>query len=156
MNADHKKTTPKNPKAMLAHSITLALASGGLFTATNGIRAEEPMVLEEITVTTEKRAEKLQDVPVSVTAFSAEAIVEAGIEDTYDFINLTPNVTLEDAYTAGQPNETIFSLTERRTEVFGSKIKLVSVEIAWSSLSMRRKSGPKLAFVPFGRAIFLA
>nr|VFK68985.1 MAG: hypothetical protein BECKUNK1418G_GA0071005_12941 [Candidatus Kentron sp. UNK] len=68
---------------------------------------------------------------------------------------LDPNDNRPAGY-PGQPNETIFSLTERRTEVFGSKIKLVSVEIAWSSLSMRRKSGPKLAFVPFGRAIFLA
>nr|VFK19692.1 MAG: hypothetical protein BECKLPF1236A_GA0070988_102335 [Candidatus Kentron sp. LPFa]VFK33936.1 MAG: hypothetical protein BECKLPF1236C_GA0070990_102322 [Candidatus Kentron sp. LPFa] len=33
---------------------------------------------------------------------------------------------------AGQPNETIFPLTERRTEVFGSQIKLVFVEIALS------------------------
>nr|VFK25438.1 MAG: hypothetical protein BECKLPF1236A_GA0070988_104722 [Candidatus Kentron sp. LPFa]VFK36107.1 MAG: hypothetical protein BECKLPF1236C_GA0070990_104882 [Candidatus Kentron sp. LPFa] len=32
----------------------------------------------------------------------------------------------------GQPNETILPLTERRTEVFGSQIKLVFVEIALS------------------------
>nr|VFJ64990.1 MAG: iron complex outermembrane recepter protein [Candidatus Kentron sp. FW] len=78
--------------------ITLALASGGLLVA-SGVRAEGQTMLEEVSVTAEKRVEKLQDVPVSVTAFSAGTIVEAGIEDTQDFINLTPNVTLEDAYT---------------------------------------------------------
>nr|VFK60846.1 MAG: iron complex outermembrane recepter protein [Candidatus Kentron sp. UNK]VFK69499.1 MAG: iron complex outermembrane recepter protein [Candidatus Kentron sp. UNK] len=92
---------------LVAHSITLALASGGLFTVTNGIRAEEFMVLEEITVTAEKRAEKPQDVPVSVTAFSSEAIVEAGIENTRDFIELTPNVTLDDVYSIGATHMTI-------------------------------------------------
>nr|VFJ65563.1 MAG: iron complex outermembrane recepter protein [Candidatus Kentron sp. FW] len=56
-------------------------------------------MLEEVSVTAEKRLEKLQNVPASVTAFSSEAIIDSGIENTQDFINLTPNVTLDDSYT---------------------------------------------------------
>jgi len=71
-----------------------------------------PTMLEEVTVTAEKRVEKLQDVPVSVTAFSSEAIVDQGIEDTQDFIDLTPNVTLDDSYTIGNTYVTMRGITQ--------------------------------------------
>nr|VFK67011.1 MAG: iron complex outermembrane recepter protein [Candidatus Kentron sp. UNK]VFK72455.1 MAG: iron complex outermembrane recepter protein [Candidatus Kentron sp. UNK] len=99
-------------KKTLSYGITLALVSGGLFTATSDIQAEEFMALEEVTVTAEKRAEKLQDVPVSVTAFSDEAIVEMGIENTQDFINLTPNVTLDDVWSIGATQIAIRGITQ--------------------------------------------
>nr|VFK67013.1 MAG: TonB-dependent Receptor Plug Domain [Candidatus Kentron sp. UNK]VFK72458.1 MAG: TonB-dependent Receptor Plug Domain [Candidatus Kentron sp. UNK] len=99
-------------KKTLSYGITLALASGGLLAAANGVRAEEPMVLEEVTVTAEKRLEKLQDVPVSVTTFSADTIIESGIEDTQDFINLTPNVTLDDSHTIGNTFVTVRGVTQ--------------------------------------------
>ena len=57
--------------------------------------------LEEIVVTAQYREENLQDVPVAVTAFTAEEIVRAGIESTQDFVNLTPNMTLDDSFTVG-------------------------------------------------------
>lgn len=57
--------------------------------------------LEEIVVTAEYREERLQDVPVSVTAFLAEDIFSAGIETTQDFVNLTPNMTMDDSFTLG-------------------------------------------------------
>ena len=57
--------------------------------------------LEEIVVTAERRAEDLQSVPVSVTAFSSAEIQSAGIQDTQDFINLTPNLNLDDSYSVG-------------------------------------------------------
>ena len=58
-------------------------------------------VLEEIVVTAQYREESLQEVPVAVTAFTADEVVRAGIESTQDFINLTPNVTLDDSFTLG-------------------------------------------------------
>nr|VFJ65373.1 MAG: iron complex outermembrane recepter protein [Candidatus Kentron sp. DK] len=97
-------------KTRIAHSITLVLA-GGLF-ATGAPHAEMTTMIEEVTVTAEKRAEKLQDVPVSVTAFSSEAIEEAGIESTQDFINLTPNVTLDDSYTIGNTYISMRGITQ--------------------------------------------
>ncbi len=58
-------------------------------------------VLEEVVVTAQYREQRLQDVPVSVTAFTTEDIVRAGIESTQDFINLTPNMTMDDSFTLG-------------------------------------------------------
>lgn len=57
--------------------------------------------LEEIVVTAQYREENLQEVPVAVTAFTTEEISRAGIESTQDFVNLTPNMTMDDSFTLG-------------------------------------------------------
>jgi iron complex outermembrane receptor protein len=49
--------------------------------------------LEEITVTAQRREQSLQDVPVAVTAFSAEAIEKQNIKSATDYLALTPNVS---------------------------------------------------------------
>ena len=54
--------------------------------------------LEEIIVTARKRAEKLQDVPISITAFTADAIEQRGIESVYDIARLTPNLSFNQTY----------------------------------------------------------
>jgi iron complex outermembrane recepter protein len=55
--------------------------------------------LEEIVVTAEKRSENLQNVPIAITAFTAEALQSRGITDIHGLSNLTPNVNLD----AGAP-----------------------------------------------------
>ena len=55
------------------------------------------MAAEEITeiiVTVRQRAESIQDVPGSVTAFSAAQIEATGIQRAEDFISQTPGVSL--------------------------------------------------------------
>jgi len=48
--------------------------------------------LEEIIVTARKRAESLQDTPIAVTAFTAEALEARGIGSTKDLGTFTPNL----------------------------------------------------------------
>jgi outer membrane receptor protein involved in Fe transport len=48
--------------------------------------------LETITVTAQKRAQNLQEVPVSVTAFSGEAMAESVIKDMYDLQTNVPGL----------------------------------------------------------------
>lgn len=57
--------------------------------------------LEDIVVTAQRREEKLQDVPVSVTAFSESAIRDAGIRNTADFMGMAPNVSFDSSFTVG-------------------------------------------------------
>lgn len=57
--------------------------------------AADELKLEEVTVTARKREETLQDVPLSITAFSAETIEKAGIYDVRDIVRLSPNVVLQ-------------------------------------------------------------
>lgn len=49
----------------------------------------------EIVVTARRRAERLQDVPIAVTAYSGEALERQGALDLTDISDTTPNVTLE-------------------------------------------------------------
>jgi iron complex outermembrane receptor protein len=51
--------------------------------------------LEDVVVTAQRREQELQDVPVSVTAFSEAAINDAGFKNTADFMALTPNVSFD-------------------------------------------------------------
>jgi iron complex outermembrane recepter protein len=50
---------------------------------------------ESIVVTARRREELIQDVPVSVSAFSGEQIEQAGIQDVTGLADLTPNTTLK-------------------------------------------------------------
>ncbi|WP_226704171.1 TonB-dependent receptor [Microbulbifer elongatus] len=51
-------------------------------------------VLENVTVTAQKREQSLQDVPLSVSAMSGETIQEAGIERFEDFSAYIPNMSV--------------------------------------------------------------
>jgi iron complex outermembrane receptor protein len=63
--------------------------------------------LEEVTITALKRDQRLQEAPVSVTAFTAEALARNGITRPIDFINATPNLTAVEANNAGDLRITI-------------------------------------------------
>ena len=69
----------------LAAAVTLTLAASG---------ACAQQVLEEVIVTATKRAESLQDVPVTVTAISATTLQEAGVVDLTDVAALVPSLTV--------------------------------------------------------------
>ena len=53
--------------------------------------------LEEITVTATRRVESLQDVPISVSAFSRERIQDLGIRDWDDISAFIPNFEMNSA-----------------------------------------------------------
>lgn len=57
---------------------------------------EELMEIEVITVTARKRAESIQATPVSVTAFSGQALEERGITRIEEIERYVPNMTFED------------------------------------------------------------
>jgi len=57
--------------------------------------------LEEIVVTARQREEKIQDVPVTITAFTQTEIKNAGIQRPQDFIALTPGVAVVQTAEAG-------------------------------------------------------
>lgn len=55
--------------------------------------------LEEIVVTAQKREQSIQDVPIAVTAFTADSLQTKGISDVSKLSNYTPNVSFD----AGTP-----------------------------------------------------
>ncbi|MGH8193231.1 MAG: TonB-dependent receptor [Woeseiaceae bacterium] len=70
--------------------------------------------LEEIVVTARKRAETLEESPVSVRAFTEAEIVSAGIQTPHDFIALTPNVTLVQTQNAGNSFINVRGISQAR------------------------------------------
>jgi len=59
--------------------------------------------LEEIVVTAQKRSESLQDVPISINAFSEQTIKDAGIRDTYELTMVVPGLTVSTTGSATVP-----------------------------------------------------
>lgn len=53
---------------------------------------EQAIMLEEIVVTAQKREQNMQDTPISMAAFSAEALKKQGIDDIEDAAQYIPNV----------------------------------------------------------------
>ena len=53
-------------------------------------------VLEEIVVTAQRREQNLQEVPVSVTAFTGAIVEQGNIRTARDYLALTPNVSFTD------------------------------------------------------------
>ena len=61
--------------------------------ATNQDQAESHTI-DELVVTAQKRTQNLQDVPIVVTAVSAQQIQDAGVKDIKDLTVLTPGLTV--------------------------------------------------------------
>lgn len=60
--------------------------------------------LAEIVVTAQKRGENLQDVPISVVAFSADALTTAGVRTTADLNIVTPGLVSFETANFGMEN----------------------------------------------------
>ena len=76
---------------------------------------EQVQVIEEIIVVTARlRGESLMDVPVTVNAFSAQDMEDAGIRRPADYVSLVPNATLVEAQNAGTTFLTIRGITQVR------------------------------------------
>lgn len=75
-------------KGLLKHAlIAAALLATSVF-------AQE-RVIEEVVVTATKRPESLQDIPISVNAFTGEQIEEAGVKDIRDIAGQTPGLQIK-------------------------------------------------------------
>ena len=85
-------------------------------------------VLEEILVTAQKREENLQDVPVSVTAFSGEAVRELGFENSTDIVAHIANLSF--GVPVGEGNTPVFAMR-------GVGLSDLSIIKAWEAACAR-------------------
>jgi iron complex outermembrane recepter protein len=56
--------------------------------------AQEGMALEEVIVTARRRAESLQDAPLSVSALTGDSLMDAGISNLADITEMVPNLQI--------------------------------------------------------------
>jgi iron complex outermembrane receptor protein len=80
---------------MTAYLLFACLASVPVAFAQNSEQQENNMVLEEVIITAQKREQTLQEVPVTVTAFSGDFVTENGVQDIRDIQGLTPNLSIK-------------------------------------------------------------
>ena len=77
-------------KTRVLQTISKAILIMPLIALSANIQAAE---LEEIVVTAQKRSESLQEVPISIVAFSGEDIEKLNISNTIDLVKNIPGMT---------------------------------------------------------------
>lgn len=76
--------------------VLLGVAGGGFAWAEAGsAQVEETAVIEEITVTAQRREENLQDSPIAITAFTEASLAERLITNIAKLADFTPNVMFD-------------------------------------------------------------
>ena len=71
--------------------------------AAPAIAQETSLALEEVVVTAQRREQSIQDVPVSVSAFSGETLQQRNITNAVDYLAITPGVSFtEDGQTGSR------------------------------------------------------
>lgn len=84
--------TPNRCKSLVFSSAFITAGQAFFLPALRAQESSDGPRLEEVIVTAQKRAESLQDVPLSVSAVSAEKIEQAGIENLEDLTYHIPNI----------------------------------------------------------------
>ncbi|WP_116365261.1 TonB-dependent receptor [Parahaliea mediterranea] len=77
------------PRLFRLSALTAALTAAHI--------AQAQPALEEVVVTAQKRAQDIQDVPISITAFSGDYLNAAGVKDIGDVAQMTPNFTISNS-----------------------------------------------------------
>ena len=77
----------KIPQLLASSLALMAVPIPAAFAAQSG-------ALEEVVVTARKRAESIQDVPLAISAFSGDALLEAGVSNLADITELVPNLQI--------------------------------------------------------------
>jgi iron complex outermembrane recepter protein len=86
-----------NPKLSIAISAILSGSAVGFVHAAPAVPASDAEassdMIQEITVTAQRRTENIQDVPISIRALTAETLTQLNIQTLGDYIKYLPNVT---------------------------------------------------------------
>src|SRR5277367_3647767 len=88
------------PLAYSQQSSTASPSGDGSASADNG-------ALQEIVVSAQRRAQTVQDVAISMDAFSGDQLEKLGMNNIQDVAANTPNVRFETFYGAGRPDVSI-------------------------------------------------
>ncbi|WP_162176734.1 TonB-dependent receptor [Hyphomonas beringensis] len=97
----YSRSAPGGSRHMVMKSLLLVAASvlaisSGAFAQSDGAEEDDQYVLNNIVITAQKREQNLLDVPISITAFTGDALEENGVGDLGDLQNLVPNFQVSD------------------------------------------------------------
>ena len=106
MRVLHSKLSRHLLVAGTALSSLICLGTGTAALAAD--TSSSPAQVEEVIVTAQKKSENIQNVPVSIQAFSAKMISDLGLKSSTDLAAVTPNVDI--ALPAGPGNQPIITI----------------------------------------------
>jgi iron complex outermembrane receptor protein len=86
------KPSNENRLSSWGWACALAAAAASAQDSSVGAAQSEGGLLEEITVTAQRRAEAVQDVPIAVSAFSEEQLERLALTETLDLVRVVPNM----------------------------------------------------------------
>lgn len=96
-----RSTIPLNRRQALATLPLTAAVSAAISVTAAFLPSAAMAQLEEVVVTARARAESLQDVPATVTAFTENQIENMGVARAEDFVYMTPGVTFVNSVEVG-------------------------------------------------------
>lgn len=103
------------------------LVVGCIFFNAHVFAQQQENVLEEVTVTAQKRAESLQEIPIAITAISGEVLRQDGVASLHDISNKIPNLVFS-AFSPGQPEIAIRGIGTKEDGAAASDSIVVSVD----------------------------
>lgn len=118
----HFRHRPARSRALITSTALSAL----MLSAGQAAAADASSTLEEIVVTAQKRTERLQDVPVAVTAISGDVLSERQIDDATLLTQLVPSLTFAQGNAANNNN--------MRVRGIGTAVFSVGVESSVSTV----------------------
>lgn len=95
--------------------LAVGAATGSMASAQEGQR----VALEEVIVTAQKRAENLQEVPLSISAIGAQELDNRGIESLGDLNAVAPNVMIRQTPELDSFRLCRFAEVDRVSQLFG-------------------------------------
>ena len=147
-------------------SISIAIAAGALIALP--ATAQDDAGLEEIVVTTRKKEENLQDIPIAVNALSREDMERAGVKELNEIANLDSSLQFDRGYSPRDTRLVIRGLAPTRgrpnaaTLIDGIDISSEAIAVAGGSMLINPRmldiervevvKGPQSAL--YGRSAF--
>ncbi|MEA3106014.1 MAG: iron complex outerrane recepter protein [Gammaproteobacteria bacterium] len=104
MNGAPKNRSVERNLIALAGAVVLILSHSGTAVAQSAVDAGDQ--IEEILVTAQKRSERIQDIPISISAISGADLERAGARDIKDVLLSIPGVS----YSSSEPGQSRYSI----------------------------------------------
>ena len=137
-------------RSTLAFAISVALTSS--YAQQSGSSAADSSLvdssggLQTIIVTAQKRKEKLQEVPIPVTAFDAAALEKTGAADMRDIASRTPGFTMTQ-FNVGEPSYSLRGVSSNSDSAAGE----ASVAVFVDEVFIGRPAGANFSFLDLER-----
>src|SRR3981081_1383754 len=94
------------------HPTLLVFVAAGVLGQVPGAALAADDVLNEIVVTAQRQTERIQDVPIAITAISASDLADRGVRQAGDIVSSVPNMLLNSPYgPEAQPTFTLRGVT---------------------------------------------